>query len=302
LGLTHFPFDNATDFFRWAGWCEQHRVDSLWQSDRLISREPHLESMSTMAALAGATEHIRFGMNVVVAPLRDPLVLAKQCATIDFLSNGRLLPAFGVGFTQAAEWHASGRDPALRGTLANEILALLTRLWHEEQVTFEGEHLHYRGVTIAPRPVQKRLPLWIGGHSRAAIRRSARLGTGWIGGIISPEQTAATIAAIRSELDVVGRTIDDDHYGATLAFRIGGWDDAVVGRYPLLRRPRGRDPQTLKALLCVGDSRGLITRIEAYKQAGASKFVLFPIAEGSRDVFEQTRRVVEEVLPAVETD
>ena len=115
LGITNFPFDEPRDFFRWAQLCEEHKVDSLWQSDRLISKETHLESMSTMAALAGITERIRFGMNVVVAPLRDPLVLAKQCATIDFLSNGRLLPAFGVGFTRALEWNATARDAKERG-------------------------------------------------------------------------------------------------------------------------------------------------------------------------------------------
>lgn len=300
LGITSFPFDKAADFFRWAQLCESHRVDSLWQSDRLISQHPHLESLSVMAALAGATEHIRFGMNVLVAPLRDPLVLAKQCATVDYLSGGRLLPAFGVGLGQAPEWQGTGRDPKQRGIRANETLELISRLWHEENVTFEGRHFHYRDVTITPRPLQRRFPLWIGGHSQAAIRRTAQIGTGWIGGIISAQQTGETIRAIRRELVDTGRSIDDDHYGATIAFRIGDWDDPVVERYPLLRRA-GRDPNEIRALLCVGDSYQLIERIEACKREGAAKFVLFPVAQGTDDVFDQTRRVVEEVLPAVET-
>jgi probable F420-dependent oxidoreductase len=300
LGLTSFPFDHPRDFFRWAQLCEQHRVDSLWQSDRLMSQQAHLESMSAMAALAGVTEHIRFGMNVLVAPLRDPLVLAKQCATVDFLSGGRLLPAFGVGLDKALEWQATGRDPKQRGTLANEILELISRLWHEEKVTFQGQHFVYRDVSILPRPLQKRFPLWIGGHSPAAIRRTARIGTGWIGGIISAQQTGEVIRAIRRELVETGRSIDDDHYGATIAFRIGSWDEPVVERYPLLRRP-GRDPREVRPLLCVGDSRQLIERIGAYKREGASKFVLFPIAQGTGDVFDQTLRVINDVLPAVET-
>ena len=77
--------------------CEEGGVDSIWQTDTLVSKEPMLECMTTMAALAGATKKLKFGMNVASVALRDPLVLAKQCATIDVLSNGRILPAFGIG-------------------------------------------------------------------------------------------------------------------------------------------------------------------------------------------------------------
>ena len=101
LGLALLPFPDARGFWRFVDLCEERGVDSLWQSDRLVSRQPYLETMSLLAALAGRTERIKFGMNVVVLPLRDPLVLAKECATIDFLSDGRLLPAFGVGGRRA---------------------------------------------------------------------------------------------------------------------------------------------------------------------------------------------------------
>src|SRR5689334_11216793 len=97
LGLANFPFSDARAFWRWIERCEDSTVDSIWQSDRLISSSPQLETMSTMAALAGATRRLKFGMNVAVVTFRDPLVLAKECATIDYLSGGRLLPGFGVG-------------------------------------------------------------------------------------------------------------------------------------------------------------------------------------------------------------
>ena len=97
LGLMDFPFSGAKAFWRWVALCEEGGIDSLWQTDRMVSREPILEVMSTMAALAGATKTIKFGMNVASVGLRDPLLLAKQCATIDVLSDGRLLPAFGIG-------------------------------------------------------------------------------------------------------------------------------------------------------------------------------------------------------------
>ena len=97
LGTSRFPFRTGKEYFEWVEFCELGAVDSIWQTDRLVSSEPMLECISTMAALAGATTKIRFGMNVASIALRDPLLTAKQCATIDLLSNGRLLPAFGIG-------------------------------------------------------------------------------------------------------------------------------------------------------------------------------------------------------------
>src|SRR5262245_55362987 len=111
IGTAGFAFDRAADFFAFAERCEAAGVDSLWQSDRLVGADPQLEAMAAMASLAGATERIKFGMNAVVVSHRDPLVLAKECATIDFLSGGRLLPVFGVGSERDPAWRATGRDP-----------------------------------------------------------------------------------------------------------------------------------------------------------------------------------------------
>ena len=106
IGLSDFPFSNGRAFWNWVDMCEVSGMDSIWQTDRLVSRQPILECITTMAALAAATKRIKFGMNVVSVGLRDPLLLAKQCATIDVLSEGRLLPAFGVGNSRAPEWEA----------------------------------------------------------------------------------------------------------------------------------------------------------------------------------------------------
>ena len=173
LGLADFPFSGAPAYWRWVAQCEDGGVDSLWQTDRLVSREPILECMSVMAALAGATKRLKFGMNVASVGLRDPLLLAKQCATIDVLSEGRILPAFGIGTVRAPDWQATNRPTKARGKRTNEGLELISRLWSEDSVDFEGEFYHYTGVSIAPKPVQKKIPLWIGGSSDAAIRRTA---------------------------------------------------------------------------------------------------------------------------------
>ena len=270
LGIAAFPFDAPRDLFAFAERCERWGVDSLWQTDRLHGENGQLEALATMAALAGCTERIKFGMNAVVASLRDPLLLAKQCATIDFLSRGRLLPVFGVGVEADPVWKATGRDPAARGRLADEALEIAQRLWRGEEVHFEGRHFRYAGARIAPLPLQQPLPCWIGGSSPAAIRRTARLGSGWLGGLAKPDEVARTIAAIHAELAKTGRTIDPDHYGATV--------------------------------LCPPDESAAATlaRAREYLAAGATKLVLIPLARGTAAFGALAERLAGEVLPALE--
>ena len=178
LGCAEFPFSGAAAYWRWIDMCEAGGVDSIWQTDRIVSRQPFLESMTTMAALAGRTRRMRFGMNVVSLAFRDPVLLAKQCATIDMLSDGRLLPAFGIGSPLAPEWQALDMDTKTRGRKTDECLEIIRRLWREKSVDFSGAFYKLKGATIAPKPVQPDLPMWIGGSSDAAIRRTARIGTG----------------------------------------------------------------------------------------------------------------------------
>src|SRR6201995_6045224 len=118
LGCAEFPFSGAGAYWRWIDMCEAGGVDSIWQTDRIVSRQPFLESMTTMAALARRTRRLRFGMNVVSLAFSDPVLLAKQCATIDVLSEGRLLPAFGIGNPLGAEWQGREKDTPSRAAAA----------------------------------------------------------------------------------------------------------------------------------------------------------------------------------------
>src|ERR1700751_3207862 len=138
LGCAEFPFSGAAAYWRWIDMCGAGGVDSIWQTDRIVRRQPFLESMTTMAALAGRTRRLKFGMNVVSLAFRDPVLLAKQCATIDYLSNGRILPACGIGRPGGAEWKTLGIDTASRGRKADEALEIIRRLWREDEVSFDG--------------------------------------------------------------------------------------------------------------------------------------------------------------------
>ena len=298
LGLMEFPFAGAADYWRWVDLCEAGGVDSLWQTDRLVSRQPILECMATMAALAGRTRRLRFGMNVVSLALRDPVLLAKQCATIDVLSEGRLLPAFGIGSPLGPEWVALDIDTKTRGKRTDESLEIIARLWREESVDFEGKHYKLRGASISPKPVQPDLPMWIGGSSDAAIRRTARIGTGWLAGGDPPAEAGRVVAAIKAAATEAGRSIDEDHYGAGFAFHFGSRDAPAVGKaMDAYAKRTGRDATHA---LAIGDADTILARVAEYVDVGVSKFVLRPLGGDDDAILAQTRLLIEQVLPRAE--
>jgi probable F420-dependent oxidoreductase len=254
--------------------------------------------MTVMAALAGRTRRLRFGMNVVSLALRDPVLLAKQCATIDVLSDGRLLPAFGIGSPLGPEWTTLDIDTRTRGRRTDESLEIIARLWREESVDFQGRHYKLNGASISPKPVQPDLPMWIGGSSDAAIRRTAKYGTGWQGGGETMEDAIRVVAAIKKALPEAGRSIDEDHYGASFAFHFGAPSDPVVGRaMEAYAKRTGRDPTKQFA---VGDANTILDRVGEYVAGGIQKFILRPIGSGEQ-VLAQTRLLIDQVLPQVGT-
>ena len=295
-GTHRFP--SSSEFWRWVEVCEASSIDSLWCSDRLNSKFDTLEPMSLMAALAGATRRLQFGMNALVLPYRDPLVLAKQCATIDWLSGGRLLTVFGVGYEQDPTWLATHRDPKRRGRQADEMLAIMHRLFEEDVVSFEGVFYQYTGVSISPKPVRRPLPLWIGGDSAAAIRRTARFGNGWLGGFTAPEIAGQVVKQINAEAQQAQRPMDPDHFGVTIGFRFGRPDDEAVTRFTAAMGVRGRGLPDLSSAIAVGDAKDIVALIERYVSVGVSKFVALPLAADDADFMAQTHRLAAEVIPA----
>jgi probable F420-dependent oxidoreductase len=297
LGLGGFPFETIRDFRRWLDACEDSSIDSIWQSDRVISRDPALEPMTLLSVIAGATHRLKFGTNAVVLPFRDPVTFARECATLDYLSDGRLLPTVAVGRGDGPEWEATGRSPKGRGARMDEALEVITRLWSGENVDFEGQHYSLKGATINPRPKQQPLPLWLGGASKAAIRRTARFGSGWLAPLQSPEEAGVTVAEIREEATRVGRPIPDDHYGATLLFRIGG------GEAPELPA-RGLDGpaaevmrQRISQIQAIGGPEEVLERVRAFRDHGVTKFVAIPLAKTPDELIEQCRLLSDEVIP-----
>lgn len=297
IGIANFTFDDARGFWRWVDLCDNGGVDSIWQSDRIIGADASLECMSVMAALAGGTRNVKFGMNVASLGLRDPVVTAKACATIDVLSEGRLLPAFGVGSALSRDFSASGTPTRGRGKRTAEGLEILSRLWSEDSVTMKGEYYQLDDASIAPRPVQTPLPLWVGGSAKQAIERTARWGTGWQAGIDAAEQVGPVISAIKQRTAELDRHIDEDHFGAGFGFRFGSVDEPIVARYnAVLSKRLGRAPDGFTA---VGDTPQMLELLQRFHAAGVHKFILRPIASGTDDMLAQTRLMVERLLPEI---
>lgn len=297
VGVGRFIFDDVPGFRSWVDLCEDGAggvIDSIWQSDRVVSNEPFHEPLALLAVVAGATRRLKIGTNAVVLGFRDPVTFARQCASIDHLSEGRLLPVIGVGGGGLDAWKATGRSPAGRGRRANEALEVMTRLWSEEKVSFAGESISVEEATISPRPVQQPLPLWVGGSSRAAVVRTIEYGSGWLAGLQDVEGAIATAGAIRAEGEAQGKPIPDDHYGATVLYRIESAGDAAGADAAASEGPL----RAASKLVVKGTADQLIEHLARYARGGITKFVAIPLARGQADLMEQTRLLAEHVIPS----
>ena len=206
--------------------------DSVWVSDHIIlpkevssfypyspdgvatfrPDEPYYEPISALNFLAGCTHRIRLGTHVLILPYRNPVLAAKMLATLDVLSNGRLILGVGAGWMEE-EFQALGLSTfAQRGTVTNEYIRLFKELWTQREPEFHGEFYNVAGAGFLPKPVQQpHPPLWIGGHTGPALRRAAELGDGWmpIGlrppAVLEPEELASKIARLRTLTRRAGR-------------------------------------------------------------------------------------------------
>jgi probable F420-dependent oxidoreductase len=153
---------------------------------------------STLAFVAGVTTRVKLLPHVLVLPYRHPLLVAKQYATLDHLSGGRVVLGVGSGHLKP-EFRILGADYERRGRVSDEYLRAIVTAWTREVADFEGETVAFHDVMVSPRVAQRpRPPIWVGGNSRAALRRAVRLADGWIPWQIEPEGLAAGVAYARS--------------------------------------------------------------------------------------------------------
>ena len=165
-----------------------------------------------------------------------------------------------------------------------------------EQFDFAGEYFNLRGVRISPTPVQTKLPLWIGGSSHAAMRRTARIGTGWLGGRETPAQAAIVVNEVQRMAAEYERQVPGDHFGAAFFYRFGSPSEPLVEQRvaALQKRFPDRDPRDS---IVVGDADLIAARIQAFVDVGVTKFVLRPLGNGTEDICNQSVRLAKDVIP-----
>jgi probable F420-dependent oxidoreductase len=258
---------------------EKLGFDSLWLSERISGEAP--DPIVGMAFAAARTTRLKFGTSVLVLPGRNPVVLAKELATLDRMSAGRLLPAFGLGVADSGEQQAFGVERKERAAWFDEALPLLRRLWLEDAVTHDGPRFHLDGVRVLPKPRQQPPDVWLGGIAPSELRRVGRLGDGWLPSFVVPGEVAAGRAVIEEVAAAHGRSIDPEHYGVLVAYSAGPLPEPIAAA--LRARRADCDPGDL----IPSGFTALRERIQAFVADGASKFVVLPIDEpGDGDAFD----------------
>jgi len=251
---------------------ERLRFDSLWLSERIGGEAP--DPLVAMAFAAGRTTKLKFGMSVMVLPGRNPVVLAKELATLDRMSQGRLLPAFGLGVADPHEQQAFGVERGGRAKLFDEAIAVLRGCWADGALTHHGDHFHYDDLTVLPKPRQHHVDIWLGGIAPSELRRVGRLADGWLPSFVTPDDAARGREVIEATLADHGRTIDDDHYGALIPYATGPVPERLLQGLAA-RRPDLDDP----SVLVPQGWDALMATIDRFVAVGTTKFVILPLTE-----------------------
>lgn len=240
--------------------------DSLWLSEVLTG--PVIDPAIGLAWAAASNPRLKVGTTMLL-PGRNVLRLAKQLASLDALSGGRLLVTLVPGLTYAPERDAIGVEPKRRGAMIDEALPLLRRLWAGETVSHEGTLGSFKDVRLSPLPVQQPLEMWLGGTAPAALERCGRLSDGWLPSLCTPEEAAAGRAVIDEAAVKAGRSISREHFGMSIGYATAPIDPATA-RTMAARRPRSVEltPVGLPAVR---------EKLERFIDVGFSKFVLRPI-------------------------
>jgi probable F420-dependent oxidoreductase len=257
------------DFPRLIDDLERLGFDSIWLPELMLNGP--FDPLVGLAHAAARSDRLKLGAYVIV-PGRNPVRLARALANLDRLSAGRLLLIMVLGQPEAPEVMAQHVDKAERGTLLDEVIPLLRRLWSGEAVDHHGSQYQLRDARISPTPVQVPLDMWLGGQVPGALRRAGRLGDGWIPGLLTPAEAAEKRQRVEAAATEAGRTIDPEHFGVNLTYSRGPLPAAAVER--VRRRRPDLDPERL-----IPRSRSALhERVDEWLSVGFSKFILRPAA------------------------
>ncbi len=264
---------------------EELGVDSVWASDHVfnvsyvferIGNRPYYDPLTLLSYVAAVTTRIGLGTSVLVLPYHHPMRLAKAAATLDVMCGGRLRLGVGVGVVEQ-ELHAMGSPFANRGAITDEIIAIMQELWTQEDPSYEGNLYSFSGMKFSPKPVQKpHIPLLIGGVSRAAIRRAARIGNGWHPTAMPPQELSQGIRYLREQVQAAGREISDIPVSISVPMQ-----SARAGRYALGT-----------------DAAEMVPKIRALASLGVETVVISPYTGDPQEMMRALDMIARDVMPA----
>jgi probable F420-dependent oxidoreductase len=282
IGLLLGGVTDASTLGTLAAEAEALGFDSLWAGDHIAFPAPILDPFQVLACFASHTRRVRLGTCVYLLPLRHPTVVAKMVASLDFIAGGRVIFGIGVGGEFPAEFQASGVPVNERGARTNEAITVLRRLWRDDQTGHAGKFFQVGPVRLKPLPAQAGgPPIWIGGRSEAALRRTGRHGDGYVGYFLSPDGFRERFARIRALAAERGRT--QDLTPALMTFAVVDRDHsaAVERAGAILGGMYGRDMNSAAARYCVaGTPADCRAAVERYAEAGVQHLILTPLAYG----------------------
>lgn len=272
---------------------EQMGFDSVWVTDHIIV--PHvipdrpdivyrynmLEPLTLLAHLGAVTKRVNIGTSVIILPYRNPVVLAKAIATADVLSKGRVIFGAAIGWMEG-EFQALGAPFANRGQVSNEYLRLLKELWTNPNPTFQGKYFQFSEVTFSPMPAQKpHPPIWIGGRSRAGVRRAVEFGDFWHPSQMGPQEVVKMAAYLRRYSASVGRETPPQ---LSVRGRALTFSNTVTSgdRLPLQ-----------------GTTEDIIADVQEYAEAGVSHLIMEIAGDTYADKLRAMERFMKEVKPRV---
>jgi probable F420-dependent oxidoreductase len=219
LGLVHInmgAMSRPDGLVATATAAEDAGFDSVWAGEHVVVPDPQvapspmapddpaLDSLLALTWAAARTTTIRLATGIIILPQRNPLVLAKQVATLDVLSGGRAMLGVGAGYLEP-EFRAVGANFAERGAITDEYLEAMQALWYSEHPEYHGKFADFAGIDAHPRPLQRPIPVVAAGHSPPAYRRAVARAHGWYGYWLTPEDAAASLAGLRHAADRVDR-------------------------------------------------------------------------------------------------
>ena len=256
----------GTDMKR-AARLEELPIDSLWVGGHVASPNPSPEAMAGLARLSAVTERVRIGTSILLLPLYEPAIVAKQVADLDRASGGRLVLGVGIGGEYPAEFRACRVPISERGPRADESIGLLRRLWTAETISHHGRFYAMDDVRVHPPPAQPGgPPIVVAGRKDGAMRRAALLGDGWMPYLYSPRRYAASVERIRKTAAEAGRDLDGFGW---YVFEFVNADDDITDR------------------------------LVAFVEAGVRHFIFAPAPARDGNPDDIVRRLLDDVVPAV---